>query len=97
MSPSSAELQRDDALDRLARANLEWIKACVNAIAAIPAGNAFTTDRLWEILDAPPEPRAMGAAICEARRRGLIASTHVYRKSTRRACNARPMLLWKRT
>ena len=97
ISPSSeGEAQRDHQLDLLAQANLDWIALCVSVIRGLPRASLFCTDQLWEYVNAPLEPRAMGAAIVEARRRGLIKPTGVYRRSTRKACNARPVLLWRR-
>lgn len=92
------ETWRDAALDRLQSANAAWCDSVVAAIRAMPIAAAFTTDQLWAALgeNRPPEPRAMGAAIRQARREGLIWPTGTYQKSERPECHARPVPLWMR-
>jgi hypothetical protein len=54
----------------------------------------FTTDDLWDVVDAPREPRAMGAVITRLARAGVIRKTGRYVQSSRRANHARPLCEW---
>lgn len=60
--------------------------------------NGFTTDAIWEVLDAagvkPPEPRALGAVMQKLAREGQIRKTGDYVDSTRPACHGRPIPVW---
>lgn len=56
----------------------------------------FTSDDVWEALDAvPPEPRALGAIMAAARRAGAIVPTDRVTKSYRPTCHSRPVRLWR--
>ena len=59
----------------------------------------FTSDDLWHAIEnqqlpIPHEPRALGAAMRQAHRDGLIQPTANYRPSHRVACHARPIRVW---
>lgn len=54
----------------------------------------FTTDELWRVLSAPPEPRALGGVISKAVRGKLIRPTGRWILSTREVCNSRPVREW---
>lgn len=58
---------------------------------------AFSTDAVWEILDAlpkPEDPRALGPILLRARKEGLIAKSDLVVSSNRKACHARPTAIW---
>ena len=94
------EAKRDEAIAR-AKTNAEvWCTRIIELIRTSPSGTEFTTDDLWATCERlglkVDEPRAMGAAVRMAALRGLVESTHTYRKSERPACHARPVLIWRR-
>ncbi|HEY6032786.1 MAG TPA: hypothetical protein VIV58_00965 [Kofleriaceae bacterium] len=94
------EERRDEAIKR-AHVNAEaWCERIAELIRAMPPGTEFTTDDLWITCERLGlkirEPRAMGAAVRIAGTRGLVESTHTYRKSERPECHARPVLIWRR-
>ena len=64
----------------------------------IKEGQPFTTDLVWERLDAldvhTHEPRALGAVMRSAARAGFLTNTGSYFKSTRPECHSRPVPLW---
>lgn len=85
-------------------AEAAWMGAAANAITtAAAAGQPFTSDEVWALLDtqhpglAPPDPRAMGVAFARIQRRGLIAPTPATRRSTRRTNHGRPIRVWHPT
>lgn len=91
----TAEQTRDAAIDRVAESHAAFVAKVVAFIRDL-GPISFTTDDLWKAFAHPPEPRAMGAAIRQARRDGLIVGTGEYVKSMRRECHARPIPVWRR-
>jgi len=88
---------RDEAIERLIRGpSRTWVHFAVDAIRKMDNGKKFTTDDLWAKLPTPKEPRAMGGAIMQAKKQGLIRKTSGYRKSTRPQCHSRPIQIWVR-
>ena len=61
----------------------------------------FTTDdirNLMDMDDVPPEPRAMGAIVKAAARKGTIEKIKgQYRESTDPTCHRRPKQVWKKS
>ena len=60
----------------------------------------FTADDVWALLDergeeAPHEPRAMGAIMTAAAKKGLIEASHEWRESNRPECHRRPVRVWE--
>jgi hypothetical protein len=92
----SPEEARDEAIAQVGKnAPADWFERALEAIARIAALNFYlTTDDVWDKVDSPPEPRAMGAVMEKARRRGLIKPTDRTQKSRRRECHARPLRVW---
>jgi len=93
---NQAQIQRDLAIDRVeAGAPNDWIERAVYVIRQLTRERVFiTTDEVWERMDAPPEPRAMGAAMRRAQREGIIRPSDQVRNSNRPACHARPIRIW---
>lgn len=87
---------RDHAIDRLSTTHGEFCRAVIDHIRSFSTGHEFTTDDLWRDRAKVSEPRAMGAAIRDAARAGLIESTRKYVPSWRSECHARPILVWRR-
>ena len=83
----AALVERDKAVDQAeAGAGGDWMHE---------AQMTFTTDDLWVHVDPPREPRAMGATMTHARRLGLCEPTDRTSRSSRVACHARPLRVWR--
>ena len=98
---AAGEAARDEGITRAEEhaPDVWWELAwgCVRAVAAVKA--EFTTDDVWELLEAqpapaPPEPRAMGAIMRRAKRERLAEPTDRTKLSTRPACHRRPVRVW---
>jgi transcriptional accessory protein Tex/SPT6 len=82
-------------------ADPQWKKAADMAIRAIAMDRPeMTTDDVWRWLhevaiEAPHEPRALGAAMKRAAREGIIVATDRVKQSARPECHARPVRVWK--
>ncbi len=96
----AGEAKRDEALANVQRGAETWVARVIDLIRMAPRGTELTTDGLWVGARAlglkVAEPRAMGAALNNARKLGLVEATGVYRKSERPECHARPILVWRR-
>jgi hypothetical protein len=57
---------------------------------------AFTSTDLIDVLGMPPRPNAVGAVMTAAAKKGLIAHTDRYVKSTRPTCHAAVVRVWTR-
>ena len=89
-----------EAVARVERnADSEWLLWAERAVVEAAADNRFTTDDVWHLLDAwrveaPHEPRALGAVMRRMARVGVIRSTGEYVKSERVECHGRPIVVW---
>jgi hypothetical protein len=76
-----------------------WAKLALDAVAFVCATSAeFTTDDVLKAapeLEACPERRVLGAAMCAARRGGICAPTDRYAMSDRVVSHARPKRVWR--
>jgi hypothetical protein len=95
-----AEAARDDAIAQVeANADRNWMVAAQAAVAVLAmTHDEFTTDDMWAALrevDGTHEPRAMGAVMRAAARRGLIVKTDRVVNSRRAECHARPVAIWR--
>ncbi len=93
-----AKRARDEAVERVGQPedSKRWIDGVLSLVQDLHAGAEFSTDYLWEWLSKPREPRALGAAMSTARKRGLIVPLDKWVQSTRYECHARPLRVWKR-
>jgi len=99
--PEEGERRKEEAI-RLVEQNTPYgwkvraNKALVSAARDLPE---FTTDdikQLMDVDDVPPEPRAMGAIVKAAARKGTIEKVKgKYRESTDPACHRRPKQVWR--
>jgi hypothetical protein len=95
--------QRPNRRNRAAareNANAAWKERAYQAVLrAARTREDFTTDDVWEFLDAddrPHEPRAMGAIMQDAKRAGVIEAVRgAVRQSEHATCHARPKQVWK--
>jgi hypothetical protein len=92
---------RDEAINRVdEHADPIWKRAALMAIRSIAVDqDELTTDDVWQWLydmaiEAPHEPRALGAMMIQASREGLISATDRVRKSLRPVCHANPKRVW---
>ena len=93
----SPERARDEAIARVSESHDTWIEriALPVIIGLVRLGMPFTTDEVWAGIEvAPPEPRAMGAAMMAAKRKKLCRPSLEHRISKRPECHARPVRVW---
>jgi hypothetical protein len=96
-----AQEAKREAIERVERNAspdfLDFARTIALRIAAAQP-NGFTTDAIWEVLDAsgvkPPEPRALGAVMKRLADEGLIRKTGEYVDSTRAVCHGRLLAIW---
>lgn len=96
--------RRDDAITRARHGAPDgFVEAAVSVVRELIAQQeTLTTDDVWRGLEGTRwarsgmERRAMGAAMVEAARQGLIWATSRTVESSRRACNCRPVRVWER-
>ena len=99
----AARVARDGAIATVDDAASEaWKEAALAAVRYVCERRAqFTTDAVWFVLDrtavdAPNEPRAMGAIMRQAVAAGWCAPVpDQTRKSVRVACHRRPLQVWE--
>lgn len=80
-------------------ANAEWKEAALDIVRVLSFHkDRMTSDDVWNNLEArgikTHEPRALGAVMRQAAKRGLIYPTHTYVKSKRHECHSRPIMVW---
>ncbi len=96
-----------DAADRAisqveAAADPRWMATAYSVIVELAmTRTTFTSDAIWDVLDrakidAPVEPRALGALLRQSCNEGLIVATGEYRPSARAVCHASPKRVWRR-
>lgn len=95
-NPFAAKAVRDRAIEQAGQgAGVAWMTLALHAIRDVAHANeTFTTDALWSRITQPREPRALGAAMQEAKRQGLCEPTNMTVCSRRVACHARPLRVW---
>jgi len=96
-SPRAAIRARDRAIDQVERGSGEWQVEALTAIRQVARTQPeLTTDDVWRALGRDPdvEGRAMGAAMRQAAKLGLIERTDRTTKSARVACHRRDLRVW---
>jgi len=95
-----AQLARDAAIEQVGdNASSWWMRQAIDAIRKCARENVeFTTDDVWKLVDmsAGLEPRAMGAAMSQAQKLGIVVPTDRYRNSAQVSCHGRPKRVWRR-
>ena len=92
---------RDKALEKVQQgANPDWYATAHRAALEVAHRQAtFTTDDVWAALHGAsvetPEPRAMGAVMRQLSRDRVVVNTYSHRLSSRPACHARPVTVWR--
>lgn len=102
MDMADARRRRDKAIDTVeAAADSSWKEAADYAIRKVAATRTeFTTDDIWQVLhdmsiEAPREPRALGASMRRAAAAGVIEPTNRIERSARPVCHAAPKRVWR--
>lgn len=97
------ESAKERALDAVAaHADPQWLAAARAAVDwASRQWHAFSSDDVWERLDAeqvpaPAEARALGAVMQQCAREKLIMATGEWTKSRRAENHRRPVRVWRR-
>lgn len=92
----SGQMLLFDALEAVADTHAEWLDEALAAIHRVASRQPeLTSDDIWQYIDPPREPRALGAAMVEARRRNWIEPTPMTTRSGRRECHSRPIRIWQ--
>ncbi len=94
---TDGEQARDEAMRQAeAAANEVWKSQAGQAILQVCQKNrTFTTDDVWKLVGPPREPRAMGPMMSNAVRSEWCMPTDRTQKSTRVACHARPIRVYR--
>lgn len=91
------ERLRDEAIARVEEKTLSEFVCRI--IKWWPEGYLFTTDDIWPLVPdhlQPKEPRAMGAALVSARRKGLCTETQNFVPTRRPRAHKSPQRVWIR-
>lgn len=95
----TAPQARDQAIERVRRANRDWVADVARVICGAAKLRAqFTADDilpLIEHLGVPTDNRALGAAFNAAKNAGIIDPTDRFVPTKRSHCHARPIRIWK--
>ena len=84
-----------------AHADPAWLSIAEFAVSQLcVTEDEFSTDAVWQWLSRntplqPHEPRAMGAVMRRAVRKGWIESTGRYEQSSREVNHQRPVMIWR--
>jgi hypothetical protein len=97
---ATPESARNHAISQVENnARTDWLNAAAETVITLATRHhEFTTDDMWDALqhiDAPHEPRAMGAVMVQAARRKIIIKTDRVQNSRRIECHARPIAIWQ--
>lgn len=103
---SEARQLRDRALNRLTRANGTFINHAIDAVERVANRKSeFIIDDVWDEVRRyeqalethtwPTDNRAIGAAIREAVKLGIIRATTTFRPSNQPQCHSNPRRVWQ--
>jgi hypothetical protein len=102
---SEAKVQRDRAMGKIGKVNIDFINRAIVAIEATAARRRdFIVDQVWDKLREmdgsvnayhPTDNRAMGVAMREARRLGIIRPSGYFRASEQPQCHSNPRRVWE--
>lgn len=102
MTATQGDLLADEGAQRaMSGADEGWLRAAKHVVwQLIQEGQPWTTDQIWYRLEAlgvtTQEPRALGAVVRSAQRKGFIQQVG-YRPTTRPEAHARPIPIWLAT
>lgn len=94
---TKAQQARDVAMEQVDEAaDALWKADALEAVRLLAICQAeITTDDVWEYINPPREPRAMGPIMNRAQKLGYIEATDRTRQSERERCHARPLRIWR--
>ncbi len=94
---AAAQVAKEHAIARVeANADEAWLASALIVVRTLAnSGREFTSDDVWLRVPTLDEPRALGAVMTVAARRGFIFSTGQYRPSVRPICHGRPVKIWR--
>ena len=94
---AAAQAAKSHAIARVeANTDEAWLANALTAVRQLAdSGHEFTSDDVWRLVPTLDEPRALGAVMTVAARRGFIFSTGQYRPSARPICHGRPVKIWR--
>lgn len=79
-----------------AGAPAEWASRALAVIQRLACERTFlTSDDVWEFIEAPPEPRALGSVMRRAVVAGWIQQTELFEKSMRGERHRAPLRVWQ--
>lgn len=92
--------ERDAAIEVVAMRNPKFLKAAAKAVRECARINfEFSVDDVWPYMPSGvpvTDNRAMGAAMVEAHRAGIIEPTDRHEPSIRKGCHGHPRRIWRR-
>lgn len=99
---AAAQRAKNDAIATVeANAEQDWLLLALGIVYNLcRRQDTFTTDQVWSVLQyrqipGPHEPRALGAIMVKASRRGWCRATREFVASKRRECHGRDIRLWQ--
>lgn len=95
---TAAKEARDEGMERAeAHADLAWQRKALAAVMRVClAKPSFICDDIWEAgLERPKEPRALGAVMGQAVKKGICERTGEYRPSAQVSCHNNPRAVWR--
>lgn len=104
---TEAKILRDRAMGKLQKANTDFIHRAMDAIERVASRRReFIVDQVWDELvrvtllgaqqgTGATDNRAMGVAMREAAKLGIIRPTGFYRASNQPQCHANPRRVWE--
>lgn len=88
---------RDEGMDRSYSASPDdWKPAAHAAVARVALErHRLTSEHVWDRLEHPPEPRALGAVMRAAAKAGFVRATKEFEPSRRASRHRAPVRVWE--
>lgn len=95
--PVQGQQLKADAIAQVeAHASEEWKAEALCAVQTIAQQfQEFTSDEVWRYVEKPHEPRALGAVMVHAAKRGWIRKTNRTRESRIASQHRQPLRIWE--
>lgn len=93
----ASDAARDEAIGRVDRAaDDDWKEEALSTVRSLARTRPFlTADDVWRIVSEVREPRALGAVMTRARRKGWIEPTEDFEPTERVVAHSKPMRIWR--
>jgi hypothetical protein len=99
---TEAKINRDRAMGKVGRVNVDFVNDAIRTIEIVASRRRdFIVDQVWDQMvredfaAMPTDNRAMGVAIREARKLGIIRPSGHFRASAQPQCHANPRRVWE--